>query len=197
MISTIALVIIAIAICVLVVIYHRKREDLVQQLSDIDYSLADMRTKLNKLDNINNKLLAIENKVQTSVDRIASVKNYIETDVTMYLTSTKAGQEIYTNNFYSKANKLQDTVDNLVKEHSKINQELINTIYKRIVDIETRTGLKLNTINERLDAIGGSIVIALEGKEKSCGAKNSSKPSKVKNTTKTNKQENEKLKTAE
>lgn len=197
MFSTIALIIIAIATCALAITYYCEREDLVRQLTDIDYSLSEMRTSLNKLEHINNKLLAIENKVQTSIDRITSVKTYVENDVTMHLSGIKAGQEIYINKFYSKTDKLQNTIDALVKENTKRYQELINAIDKRIVDSETRTGAKLNTINERLDAIGGSVVVALEEKTSHCEAKNSSKTSKPKNTTKANKQENSKLKTAE
>lgn len=197
MISTIAIVVIAIAICILTVIYYFNKKDLVQQLSDIECSLSEMRASLNKLEYINNKLLAIENKAQTSIDRTASIKNYLDNDITMHLASIKSGQEIYINKFYSKTNKLQDTIDGLVKENTKRNQDLINAIDKLLVNSETRTSVKLNTINERLDAIGGCVVVALEEKRTHCEAKNSSKPSKAKNTTKSNKQENDKLKTAE
>ena len=156
-----------------------------------------MRTSLNKLEHINNKMLAIENKVQTSIDRITSVKTYVENDVTMHLSGIKAGQETYINKFYSKTDKLQNSIEALSRENAKIHEALINTIDKIIVNSETRTCIKVNAINERLDAIGGAVVVALEEKRTHCKAKNSSKPSKVKNTTKTNKQDNEKLKTAE
>lgn len=197
MFSTIALILIAIATCALAITYYCEREDLVRQLRDIDYSLSEMRASFNKLEHINNKLLVIENKVQTAIYRTSSVETYLENDVTMHLSGIKAGQEIYINKFYSKTDKLQNTVDTLVKENAKIHEGLIETITKRIVDSETRIGAKVNTINERLDAIGGCVVVALEEKRTHCEAKNSSKTSKTKNTTKANKQENEKLKTAE
>lgn len=197
MISTIAIVVIAIAICILTVIYYFNKKDLVQQLRDIEYSLSEMRTSLNKLEHINNKMLAIENKVQTSIDRTASIKNYLDNDVTMHLSGIKAGQEIYISKFYSKTDKLQNTIDNLVKENTKRNQDLINAIDKLLVNSETRTGVKLNTIDKRVDAIGENIVAEIIKSQCKCEAKNSSKTSKTKNTTKTNKQENDKLKTAE
>lgn len=190
MFSTIALIIIAIATCALAITYYCEREDLVRQLRDIDYSLSEMRASLNKLEHINNKLLAIENKVQTAIDRTSSVKTYLENDVTMHLSGIKAGQEIYISKFYSKTDKLQNTIDNLVKENAKKYQELINAIDKRIVDSETRIGAKVNTIIEHIDTFGTPVVIPRK-------AKNSSKTSKVNNTTEANKQENGKLKTAE
>ena len=190
MISTIAIVVIAIVICILTVIYYFKKKDLVQQLSDIEYSLSEMRTSLNKLEHINNKLLAIENKVQTAIDRTTSVKTYLENDITMHLSGIKAGQEIYISKFYSKTDKLQNTIDALHKENLKIHEALIDTITKRIVDSETRIGAKVNTIIEHIDAFGTPVVIPRK-------AKNSSKTSKVNNTTEANKQENGKLKTAE
>lgn len=190
MFSTIALIIIAIATCALAITYYCEREDLVRQLRDIDYSLSEMRASLNKLEHINNKLLAIENKVQTAIDRTTSVKTYLENDVTMHLSGIKAGQEIYINKFYSKTDKLQNTIDALYKDNVKIHEALIDTITKRIVESETRIGAKVNTIIEHIDTFGTPVVIPHK-------AKNSSKTSKVNNTTKANKQENEKLKTAE
>lgn len=157
MFSTIALTIIAIAICILIITYYRERTKLVQQLLDIDNSLSEMRRSLNKLEYINNKMLTVENKVQNSIDKIANVKNYITNDITANLISIK----------------------------------------KLIGNSENTVSTKLNIINKRLDTIGSATVIALEEKKNHCEAKNSSKISKTKHTTKTNKQENNKLKTAE
>lgn len=180
MFSTIALILIAIAVCALAITYYCEREDLVRQLRDIDYSLSEMRASLNKLEHINNKLLAVENKVQTSIDRITSVKTYLENDVTMHLSGIKAGQEVYINKFYSKTDKLQNSIDALSKENVKINEALIDTITKRIVESETRIGAKVNTIIEHIDTFGTPVVIPRK-------AKNSSKTSKVNNTTEVNK----------
>ena len=197
MFSTIALIIIAIAVCTLAIMYYRERKDLVQQLRDIDYSLSEMRASLNKLELINNKMLAIESKVQNSIDKTVSIKNNIENNVTTRLAGIKASQDSCIAKLDSKTNKLQNTIDNLVKENAIKYQDLVNDITKQIVNSECRTGTKLNTINERIDAIGGCVVVALEEKRTHCKAKNSSKDSKTKNTTKSNKQENDKLKTAE
>ena len=197
MFSVIALSIIAVAMCILVITYYREREDLVRQLRDIDYSLSEMRASLNKLEHINNKMLAIENKVQTSIDRTSSVKTYVENDVAMHLTNIKTGQETYSKHLYAKINKLYDVIDIINKEDTKRHQDTIKSIDKSIVDSECRVGIKLNTINERLDTIGGCVVAFIEEKKKRCEAKNSSKTSKTKDTTKSNKQGNDKLKTAE
>ena len=196
MFSTIALNVIAVAICILIITYYRERKDLIRRLIDIDNQLSEMRTSLNKLEYINNKMIAIENKVQNSIDKTNSIKTNIENNVTTRLTSIKSGQDIYITKLDSKTNKLQNTIDALVKENVKISEALLDSIKKTTVDSETRVGIKLNTINERLDSIGSAVVIALDEKKERCEAKNSSKVSKVKNTTKSNKQESDKLKTA-
>lgn len=186
MFSTIALNVIAVAICILIITYYRERKDLIRRLIDIDNQLSEIRTSLNKLEYINNKMIAIENKVQNSIDKTNSIKTNIENNVTTRLTSIKANQNIYTNKLDSKTNLLQNTID-----------ALLNSIKKTTVDSETRVGIKLNSINERLDSIGSHIVVALDKNKERCEAKNSSKSSKTKNTTKSNKQESDELKTAE
>lgn len=197
MFSTIAFNVIAVAICILIITYYRERKDLIRRLIDIDYQLSEMRTSLNKLEYINNKMIAIENKVQNSIDKTNSIKTNIENNVIARLTSIKADQNIYINKLDSKTNKLQNTIDALVKENTKISEALFNSIKKTTVDSETRVGIKLNSINERLDSIGSHIVVALDKNKERCEAKNSSKSSKTKNTTKSNKQESDELKTAE
>lgn len=156
----IILSIIAIAMCISIITYYCERKDFVQQLRNINYSLSEMRTNIDKIERIDNKLLKVENKVQTAIDRLSAVRNHIDD------SSIK-------------------TSESLIKNIAKIN-----------ADSDIKINIKLNTINERLDSIGSNIVVALNEKKEHCEAKNSSKPSKVKNTTKTNKKENNELKTA-
>lgn len=196
MFSIIILSIIAIIMCISIITYYRERKDLVQQLRNINYSLSEMRTNIDKIERIDNKMIAIENKVQNDIDKTASIKHYISNNIVAHLTSIKAGQDIYISKLDSKTNKLQNTIDDLVKENVKISEALVNTIKKTIADCECNIHIKLNTINERLDTIGSNIVVTFEDKKEHCEAKNSSKTSKVKNTTETNKRENNKLKTA-
>ena len=177
MFSTIALIIIAIATCFLAITYYCEREDLVRQLRDIDYSLSEMRTSLNKLEHINNKMLAIENKVQTSIDRITSIKTYIENDVTMHLSGIKAGQDIQNSKINSSITKLQHSV-NIIEyctDTTKTNTEIIKESNTKILDGINKLNIKRQASNK---------------------AKNSSNNVKPTNTIKTNKESDTKLKTA-